>query len=243
MGEGGVARAQDKLLIERIEELMRTRQTNSAQLSRDAGLGDTAVYDIITGKNKNPSIPVTKAIAKALHTTVAYLVGETDKFSTEPEQRMTQPIPIAGLAEAGAFRRDMSTYSQEERLPTIDGPMSRHYPKADHFALEVRGDSMNAVREGAIMEGMYVLCVDMASAGISVESGKIYAIRRTMDHGQTYETTIKRARVYRDRIELVPESTNPAHEKITVPKDFDADPAQEVMAIGLVYGTVNDYEK
>jgi hypothetical protein len=35
---------------------------------------------------------------------------------------------------------------------------------------------------------MEVLCVDMADAGLQVESGRIYATRRTLDGGQTYET-------------------------------------------------------
>jgi len=53
----------------------------------------------------------------------------------------------------------------------------------------------------------------MADAGLQVESGKIYATRRTLDGGQTYETIVRRAMVFRDRAELSAGSGRPEDEK------------------------------
>jgi hypothetical protein len=89
---------------------------------------------------------------------------------------------------------------------------------------------------------MHVLCVDMIDARLSIESGKIYVVRQTKDGGQTYELTVKRARVFADRIELVPESTNQRHRPIVVPLDFDTEAQKEVAAIGWVYGTYTSLE-
>ena len=63
----------------------------------------------------------------------------------------------------------------------------------------------------------------MADAGLEITDGRVYVVRRTRDGGQTYEMTVKRAFVFRDRIELRPESTNPAHTAITVKRGKDED--------------------
>jgi SOS-response transcriptional repressor LexA len=123
--------------------------------------------------------------------------------------RSAGSIPIVGVAELGAFRQMPVNDDTEENLPRVNAPHSRLYPNARHFALEVRGDSMNAAKPSPILDGMIALCVDVVDAEIEVESGKIYAVRQTRDGGQTYELTIKRAKVFRNRVELLPESTNP----------------------------------
>lgn len=150
-------------------------------------------------------------------------------------------MPIIGISEAGAFRT-MSEYADNEvDLPQLAAAKSRDYPNAKHFALEVRGDSMNAAKK-PILEGMFVLCVDMIDAELEIESGKIYVVRRTLDGGQSYETTIKRAKVFRDRVELHPESLNPKHKPTVIKRKRDTMMTSEVLAIGWVYGTFNSFE-
>jgi len=223
--------------------MMRQRDTNPGAVSKAARLGSTAVYDIVTGRNNNPGIPILQAIAKVLAVDLGYLIGEQKYPTLDPEERATDRIPIAGIAETGAFRQMIDFGADYEReLPILRAPRSRLHPRARHFALEVRGDSMNAARPAPIVEGMYVLCVDIVSAELLVESGRIYAVRQTRDAGQTWECTIKRAKVYRDRVELVPESTNANHQKIVIERDLDPAHTNEVAAIGLVYGLYSSFE-
>jgi len=232
-----------RIIVTRIQERMKQRGTNPAALSRESHLGSTAVHDIIAGKNKNPSIPVMRAIARALQCDLAYLIGDQDVPSIGATEIGAAPIPIAGIAETGAFRQMADFDQSEHNLPVVHAPRSRAYPRARHFALEVRGDSMNAAKPTPIVEGMYVLCVDIISAELMIESGRIYAVRQTRDGGATFECTIKRAKVYRNRVELVPESTNPTHQKIVVPRDTDPTlHTNEVAAIGLVYGLYSSFE-
>lgn len=225
-------------LSERIDAL----GTNAAAVSRKAGLGTTAVYDILNDKNERPGIATIQALAAALDCSVAYLIGEAD-YTAGAKRRGTQPIRVAGVAEAGNFRvmRDFDA-SGDNDLPLIDAAPSRHYPKAKHFALEVRGDSMNAAAPTPINPGVYVLCVDMIDAELVIETGNIYAVRRSTDGGQTYECTLKRAKVFRDRIELYPESTNARHKPIVIPAGADYFDSIEIQAIGLVYGLYTDLE-
>jgi hypothetical protein len=86
----------------------------------------------------------------------------------------------------------------------------------------------------------------MADAGLQVESGRIYATRRTLDGGQTdggqtYETIIRRAMVFRDRVEPIAESGRPEDEKIVV-SGLATDPGQPIFALGLVYGIFRGLE-
>lgn len=235
-----------KILIERIGTRMAALGTNAKQVSRLARLGNTAVYDIVNGKNLRPALPTIKAIAKSLDCDLAYLVGD----QTEPRRDITslqgvEPIPVIGVAEAGAFR-NMMDFDQDLRdVQKIQANRSIVYPKARHFALLVRGDSMNAAKPISIVEGVYLLCVDLIDAELEIESGKIYAVRRTTDGGQTYECTVKRAMVYRDRYELIPESANPSHEKLVIPRGHgqgDAAVDTAINVIGLVYGLYSSLE-
>lgn len=227
-----------KELIRRIELRMRDLGFNSAEVSRKAGLGQTAVYDILNGKNLSPSIPHVKAIAKVLECSVAYIVGEAEHPGGQPQYQSVAEIPVIGFAETGAFRQ-MADFDQgdSESLRKVAASRSTDHPKARHFALQIRGDSMNLAKPYPLIDGLIVLCIDMADAGLEIESGKIYAVRRTMDGGQTYECTVKRAKVFRDRFELLPESSNQDHKPLILPRGAGRDDAaKSIDVIGLVYG-------
>lgn len=233
-----------RLLIARIHGRLHAADANATQVAIKARLGKTAVHDILSGKNKNPSVPVIRRIALALGTTLSYLTGETDNPEAGLNAAGVAPIPVAGIAETGAFRPMPEIGPElEHELPRVNAPTSRAFPGAKHFALEIRGDSMNAAKPVPLVEGMFALCVDFTDAELTLETGRIYAVRRTQDGGHTYEVTIKRAHVFRDRVELRPESTNKKHETIIVPRARGDDlNAQEVRAIGLVYGTFSSME-
>ena len=233
-----------KQLIARIEGRIRELDTNPRAVSVRAGLGVSAVHDIITDRNKRPSVPTIRAIARALEVDFGYLTGDQDTPRSNSDDVMAGAIRVVGDAEAGAFRV-MSDFTAELETdaPVIHAPFSKRHPKAKHWALKVRGDSMNATKPFPILEGMYVLCVDMSDADLSVDNGEIYAVRRTMDGGQTYESTIKRARVFRDRVELVPESTNPTHKPFVIPRTTEVEAHHEIQAIGWVYGTFHSFER
>jgi transcriptional regulator with XRE-family HTH domain len=233
------------IVIERLEQAMRRKGYNRSEVARRAGLGTSAVYDIISGKNKNPAYDTLRSIAKVLDCELAYLLGETDNYGAEPKIVRGVVMPIIGVAEAGAYRKIIAFEpGKTAGLKSMVGNLSRHHPQADHFLLEIRGDSMNATHEGPLTDGMYAICVDMISADLRVESGNIYAIRRTLDGGLTYETTLRRALVRSDRVELIWESTDPEyHESLTVQGEITTDPRQKIYAFGKVIGSNNNFEK
>ncbi len=225
------------VLVDRLQRLLNEREISARALSRQAGLGDTYVNDVLSGKNASPSIPAVQAIARALDTSIGYLVGETSHEGGAAVPRAIAAIPVIGVVEVGAFRKPPVNSS----FPLVERPLSQSYPDARHFVLTVGDASGAASKDGPILPGMEVLCVDMADAGLQVESGRIYATRRTLDGGQTYETIIRRAMVFRDRVELIAESGRPEDEKIVV-SGLATDPAQQIFALGLVYGIFRGLE-
>src|SRR6185312_15884567 len=92
-----------RVLIARIRARMAELDTNAAQVSKDARLGSTAVSDILSGKNKNPSVGVVKAVAQILKCDLSYLVGDQE-YPRQVVEVLSRSIPIIGTVEAGAFR-------------------------------------------------------------------------------------------------------------------------------------------
>lgn len=220
--------------LERLEGRMAEQGISRYALSLKAGLGETYLSDLLQGKNIKPSIPALISIAKVLDTTIAYLLGETYH-----DHRSFGSIPLVGIVESGTLRK---LPQGEPRLVTR--PKSEQYPLAKHFSLLVNDTGMAAAREQPILPGMEVLCVDIADADLEVETGKIYAIRRTRDGGDNYETILRRARVYRDRVELFEESGRPLDDvsKIIHKGRLTSDRTQPIYAFGWVYGTFQSFE-
>jgi transcriptional regulator with XRE-family HTH domain len=238
-----VAIRKSKALIDRLQHLLAASGMSARALSKrakvgDEFLGETYVSDVLAGKNLNPSIPALQAIAKVLGVSLAYLTGENDHLSGEIAPRAVNLIPRLGIIETGAFRK-----LPDGSAAMVHQPLSQSYPAAKHFVLAMGDHSMDVGgKEGPILPGMNVLCVDMVDAELTVESGKVYAIRRTLDGGATYETIIRRAMVFRDRTELSAESSQPGYEKIVIEGPLSVDPHREIFAFGLVYEVSRSFE-
>jgi SOS-response transcriptional repressor LexA len=201
---------------------------------------NAAVKSFLAGLDKTDGADAVTAIAEIAGDEMAAQLSEFRPPGGDPTYSIAS-LPVIAVAEAGAFRAMVAIGDQEQDLPKISAPRSGRFPNAKHFALEVRGDSMNASNP-PITDGTYVLCVDVIDAELSVETGQIYVVRRTLDGGQTYEWTVKRAKVFRDRIELHPESTNAIHKPTVIPRAHDTEMTNEVIAVGWVYGVFNSLE-
>jgi len=232
-----VAIRESKALIDRLQHLLDASGLSARALSKQAKLGETYVSDVLAGKNLNPSIPALQAIAKVLNVSLAYLQGENDHLAGGSAPRTVNLLPRLGIIETGAFRK-----LPDGSAAMVQRPLSQSYPRAKHFVLAVGDHAMDAAREGPILPGMDVLCVDMVDAELMVESGKVYAIRHTLDGGATYETVIRRAMVFRDRTELSAESSYGGYEKIVIEGPLAVDPQAEIFAFGLVYGVFRAFE-
>lgn len=237
----------NQVLRERIQLRLDAIRQSAQAVSLAARLGRNAVRQILTGDNRNPSIATLERLARVLHCDVAYLLGTQDNAVLDGEiKSVGRTIPIVGNVEAGVFREmtGAEPWLQQDQYEQIVDPGSSQHPRARHFAMRVAGDSMNAAKPRPILEGDIAIFVDMVDAELSVTDGEIYLVRRTRDSGQSYEWTLKRAKVFRDRIELTPESSNPKHAPMVIPRrgPMPSD-AVEILAVGLLIATRFSWEK
>lgn len=115
-----------------------------------------------------------------------------------------QELPIIGPIQAGAWLALDETVQDEPIFFTAVA--DRRYPHARQWLREVRGDSMNAK---GIVPGDLAHVVDVAEAGINLNSGMIVEVTRTRAGGSLREITLKEVEITSEGMRLWPRSTNP----------------------------------
>lgn len=176
--------------------------------------------------------------AEELATIAQFLGTEPPQSNGEPANQSLLPLKkhpltmlkIVGVAEAGAFRQqDMLTQVPETYLQV---PPSEAYPSATHYALLVRGDSMD---KRGIFDGDHVSVVDYAEIGAPLKNGTLVHVQRSADGGYI-EWTVKEVHAFPDRYELWPQSTNPSHKPYTIPRSNYGAYDPEITILGIVVG-------
>jgi hypothetical protein len=235
-----------RTLCDRIQERIRVLDTNKAKVNAAAKLGESAVNDILGGRNTNPNLFLMHRIAVVLECDLEYLLGTSDIVKATAPIEGATPVPIAGEVEDGAWRKKIDLSSQamaqkESQKEIIYAVTNRHYPTARRFAVTVKGDGMDATKPHPILPGAKVICVDFEEAELEVENGKLYVLQLRRPNN-TFEYIIRRAKTSRKAVEFLPESSNPVHQPMTLPRDFNSDPTQDVRVIGLVYNVSYSFE-
>lgn len=230
----------------RLEERMNAKGAKQAPLAKSLGLSESFIRDIVRGKTKSPQASNLDILATALETTSDYLLGKTDQvgISAPAIAVPSKPITYGGKVQAGAFISVDDYFSQDDehtRVPDFVTPHPR-FPKARQYAWQVVGNSMDEVD---IKDGMWVVgieSVDYIDQYREIESGQFVIVERSRNGGSERETTVKEARFYRDRMELIPRSSDPTFLSIVVPHDQEADPDQEIVKIlAVVISAYRDF--
>ncbi len=150
-----------------------------------------------TGVISNIPADNVEALAKALDTTPAFLMGWEEETSPPPElipidSDHFKKIPILGYISAG-----LPLYAEEH----IEGyTYTDLNGGAEYFALLVRGDSMNAI---GINDGYQIIVRRQEE----VENGEIAVVMVGEENA-----TVKRFYAADSTITLMPQSTNPIHQ-------------------------------
>ncbi len=190
----------NKQLGARIRQRRQELGLTQGDVAAAIGVAVSTVQRYETGAIDKLKMPVLDAIARALQTTPAQLMGTpqpTHPAGAMPYRPMHR-IPILGRISAG-----LPLYADEH----IEGyTYTDLNGGAEYFALRVSGDSMNALR----MNDGDLLIVRRQDI---VDNGDI-AVVLVDDE----DATVKRFYREGDRITLMPQSTNPAHQ----PQVYDA---------------------
>lgn len=179
----------------RLKDLSKKQGVTMTHLCNIVGKKSSYIAD---SRNKGIAIPkqTVEIWAAALHTTPAYLMGETDNPSPLPsgawEADMGNVAPLLGTVRAG-----LPMFAQENiesYIPIIqtDG--------ATYFWLRVRGDSMSAA---GIADGDEILVRQQPE----VENGQIAVVLVNGD-----EATVKRFSQNGNIVSLTPQSFSPEHQ-------------------------------
>lgn len=178
---------------ETLGQLIRDRGETMKSISLRAGLGETAVRDILQKRVNSPSIETLTAIADALEIPLSVVLGGSMYGS-----RTVRYIKVVGEVAAGAWRDVTHADFQEFEIPI---PMDPKYPAGAMFALQIRGTSINRKAQ----DGDWVVCLKCESAPRPFQSGDWVVVEQT-ESGKV-ETTIKKVRWNRGW-ELWPDSTD-----------------------------------
>lgn len=238
----------------RISERLAATKQSAAGASKAAGLSADAIRNIKraidSGKPAGVSASTLSALAPVLQTTTAYLLegGPAPAPEAGSEATLGPALartggtpPFGGFPQAGNWAA-VDEYFQQD---TYDVPefvqRNQRYPKVHQYAYQVRGNSMN---KAGIEDGMWVVAanaLEFVDTYRDTESGDLVVVERTRFDGAERELTIKEVRYYRDRMELLPHSTEPHHKPIVVPLRGDMDDGVEVRIIGVVLTSYRDH--
>ena len=245
----GMSEFDPHTLAGRIEKRLMALGKSPAAASEEATGKPAATRKIYTKARESvpfhPRMDTLQGLAKALHTTVAWLtegdgpenVAPGDIVLTGPaiERGAADPPIFAGRVQAGMFIATDDYFNQDvETVPEFVLPVPK-YSKVRQYSWRARGDSMNAA---GIVDGMWIVGADAADyidIYGDIESGDLVVVERSRHQGAERELTVKQVHFYRDRYELRPVSTNPDYQPIVVKHDHEVDAdGIEVKIIGVV---------
>ena len=182
-------------ISKRILDLITATHISYGELATITGIPKSALQRYATGVTEKIPIDRLEAIASALHTTAAYLMGwETDDAAAPSLPNNVIPMPrMRSIPLIGTIACGTPILAEENIEEHVDIPEHVH---AD-FALRCKGDSMINAR---VHDGDIVYIRQQPT----VENGEIAAVLI----GE--EATLKRVYRYSDKIVLSP--ANPEYE-------------------------------
>jgi transcriptional regulator with XRE-family HTH domain len=185
------------ILKDRITSRMQALGKNPSSVALEAGLGRSAVRDILSGKAKNPGFITISAIARALDCSSQYLMGDMEEVHAYEADDILISIDartseISGLLEAGVFRQVLSdtnddpfaehTFMSREqrkrftRLEKIPFRSKRRFIGRDLYLYEMGDSSMDRIH---IAKGDLLTAVlDPHSPQINLQPGMIVVASR-----------------------------------------------------------------
>ncbi len=196
---------------------------NMKRVSLKAGLGPTAVRDILIGRSKAPTIDTLEKIAEALGISLSLVFDGLD------DPREVATVPVMGDVAAGLFF-DLEPFDHIPSQPSVPAAPGR-YHGLPQKAWRVRGPSMNKLH---IDDGDFVISVDFDSVRSTFQDGDVIVVEVGRDDGLR-ERTLKQVEIGPEFIELCPRSTDPKFQTpLRIPRGASSN--GQITIIGLVVG-------
>ena len=238
-------------ILARIEKRLVATGLSASGASKAAGKSD-AIRNLQRAVKENRrqgiSTATLNALAPVLETTTVWLMAGAGSEVTSSEVSYPNAAETGsnkgnsggfvratygGVVEAGSFR-EVGEFEDPDREPDYV-PRDERFPRAAYFIFDVAGDSMNAA-DPAMRAGSRVIAIklDNFRNRLALQSGDIVVIERTREDGALRERSVKELDLGEKETRFWPRSTNPRHQPIVVPKNFEADDATNVQVLGVV---------
>lgn len=173
-------------------------------------------------------------LARVLEVSESWLLLTTDDPGLAEPAEQADGIRYGGIAEAGTFRR-VNIYNQDAEYQLIPLQPNPNYPFDKQFAYRVEGDSMDLEH---ILPGMWIHAVEVniweKLHGAPRDGELVVVEAKRAGDDERRELTVKMLRVFRDRIELHPCSSNPQNQKYVIPYKPPEDYDDKVQVIAIV---------
>jgi transcriptional regulator with XRE-family HTH domain len=145
---------------------------------------------------------------------------------------------IDGSVQAGAF---LALEAFDDDLgEVVSAPRDPVFPFARQRAHRVKGDSMNQARPNPMNDGDIIITAAWEDLGLAPKDGLNVVVQQTTADGQLRERSVKELKVFPDRVEFHPRSSNKAHKPIVMRRDHHTDDGKEVTILSLVRFVFNN---
>lgn len=182
---------------ERILKTLKEKSISYGDLSKLTGIAKSVLQRYATGETAKIPLDRIETIARVLNVSPAYIMGWSDfpdklPDEAQPYNPVVHQIPILGYIAAG-----LPLYADEHiegyTYTTLNGG-------AEYFALQVKGDSMNAVpiSDGSIVTVRRQPIVENGEIAVVLVGGENATIKRFYKNGNI--------------VQLIPQSYNPEHQ-------------------------------
>lgn len=179
--------------------------------------------------------------AKAFGVSKGEIVDDTSKPLHSPSKGTVEELPagdaftfakVDGSVQAGAF---LALEAFDDDLgEVVSAPRDPAFPFARQIAYRVKGDSMNRAQPKPMNDGDVIICAAWEDVGLKEKDGLNVVVQQTTADGQLRERSVKELRVFPDRVEFHPRSSNRAHKPIIVNREYHTDDGKEVTIVALV---------
>lgn len=217
--------------VELLQAIMESTGWTQTQLASELGSSQPRVSNWLKGEVPRGD-KFTAIIELWKRTSGGFEDNGEDADLQDATRAMLEGLQVAGVAEAGTFRAvDLYVQDEPRRVPITKDP---RYPQVTQYAWEVRGDSADLAD---IRDGMYVIggvYEDWVEYYGEVSTGRFVVVEQSRAEGAERELTVKEARVFSDRIELHPRSSNPKHLPIIVQHNETPDDDRVVRIVAVV---------
>lgn len=237
-------------LAQRIRSRLEAVGKSAAAASLEAGLGRSAVTDILSGNSGSPRLTTLEKLAAVLECSLAYLVGATDVADPDavgneiaPSTLGARVAPIVGTVQIGVF--------QEEEL--FKKSLGRPYPSAFIRGTEklpdwkvsatlLADDSLENffIKRGDVLTIASPPTMDQA---IPLRTGMFVGVKRRVSHEGIVEVSVRYVKQEGSKILLYAGDSDFPNKKPrvltidlkTVPDEgLDGDPNQYAVSDGRI---------